>query len=715
MSVNGIYLKDFAPCVRILDQAVRMAIADEEPGNLVRQHTATIENELRGAGVSLERAHELACARVIGSEPGGGGARLVWFLPRSGTWQERSEINELWRTMRTHVYTGKLWGARLPELHDKIYAGTEGVISNWSDNLLSPLTNHHYPEEAGGLAMSVQWITGKKPDVSVFDLRRRENAGAIGLEEVLSLELRSVALNKEWIRGQMVHGYIGATQFMQIVDNSFQWEAVRQGAIWPGAWDKITDVYVRDSLGLGLREWFDKANPFAFQELTATLLEASRKGYWAADPTTVRQLATAHAESVARFGHGAGPYAGGNLKLRGYLSDALNRPEDEGLRTAYLTKVNDAEKVPEGPRVTQSRPAEEPSLTAGTEAPAVHADKPAASGEAMASEARKSLGTHRVSGRGTRGRSASDRVPVEAGHLEGALIPKRGLMSNNSVKTGMAASANHIVAKRTPLSGAQAFTLIEVLVVVAIIALLISILLPSLSVAREHSAQSVCLSNLRQFGLAMEMYLNQYGCFVPVTSEKGEYGRWLRLLDNVRSDKNQAKRSALVMAGTCPTVPDRARALQLTSHKMDRDIAYGYNYIYLGDSRWLYKPGLKGRFPVRGFEIKAPARTIAIADSDGTGGWCPAPDPYAPEAANPNAIGHHGFMIDPPALPSDVTTGPAFDPTKCTLSTKPGYARVSDRHRGTASVLYVEGHAAKVRRELLEKNNAPWNGLRAEP
>ncbi len=55
---------------------------------------------------------------------------------------------------------------------------------------------------------------------------------------------------------------------------------------------------------------------------------------------------------------------------------------------------------------------------------------------------------------------------------------------------------------------APAFTLIEILVVVAIIALLVAILLPSLQRAREQAKIALCLSNLRSLGVAASAYLN---------------------------------------------------------------------------------------------------------------------------------------------------------------------------------------------------------------
>jgi len=62
---------------------------------------------------------------------------------------------------------------------------------------------------------------------------------------------------------------------------------------------------------------------------------------------------------------------------------------------------------------------------------------------------------------------------------------------------------------------ATAFTLIEVLVVISIISLLVAILLPALRKAKSAARQAVCMSNLRQNGVAIRSYADEFRSWLP--------------------------------------------------------------------------------------------------------------------------------------------------------------------------------------------------------
>jgi prepilin-type N-terminal cleavage/methylation domain-containing protein len=61
----------------------------------------------------------------------------------------------------------------------------------------------------------------------------------------------------------------------------------------------------------------------------------------------------------------------------------------------------------------------------------------------------------------------------------------------------------------------HAFTLVELLVVVGIIAVLVSILMPSLTRAREAAMSVQCKSNLRQLQLTWQMYMDEVKHVIP--------------------------------------------------------------------------------------------------------------------------------------------------------------------------------------------------------
>src|SRR5205085_170113 len=75
-----------------------------------------------------------------------------------------------------------------------------------------------------------------------------------------------------------------------------------------------------------------------------------------------------------------------------------------------------------------------------------------------------------------------------------------------------------------------AFTLVELLVVIGIIALLIGFLMPALTRAREQSKATVCLSNMRQIGLGVVMYANTNRGYFPQNAHAGANQSWLDTL-----------------------------------------------------------------------------------------------------------------------------------------------------------------------------------------
>jgi len=72
------------------------------------------------------------------------------------------------------------------------------------------------------------------------------------------------------------------------------------------------------------------------------------------------------------------------------------------------------------------------------------------------------------------------------------------------------------------------FTLVELLVVIGIIAVLIGILLPSLSKARQAAARTKCLSNIRQLAMGVVMYTQENNGFFPWVGNNGPNGTFAK-------------------------------------------------------------------------------------------------------------------------------------------------------------------------------------------
>ena len=86
--------------------------------------------------------------------------------------------------------------------------------------------------------------------------------------------------------------------------------------------------------------------------------------------------------------------------------------------------------------------------------------------------------------------------------------------------------------KKSVLKG---FTLIELLVVIAIIAILAAILFPVFAQAREKARQSTCLSNLKQLGLALGMYVDDFDETFPCVHRDAQCAYYVYLDNDVRA------------------------------------------------------------------------------------------------------------------------------------------------------------------------------------
>ncbi|QKS01191.1 cobaltochelatase subunit CobN [Sphingomonas sp. CL5.1] len=315
----------FSNLTRLMDEAVQKVKALDEADNQVRQHYLATKAALVAKGVDAREADRMAGVRIFDEPPGHYDLNTSAIVARSGSWDsEAGFANDYIRKMG-NGYGNGYWGQPMPDVFRMALSGTDTAVHSSSTALYGALDNDDMFMYLGGLAAAIRNVDGKTPETLIADSRDPGKPAMRTLDEFIGREFRSRYVNPTWIRGMQKEGYAGAGAMREFVEYLWGWKATVPDSIDDRMWQQTYETYVEDSQRLGMKQFFERKSPFAYQDITARMIETIRKDYWKADARTRATLVREYLESVAAHGVNCTDVSCGNARLLRYVMEQAAR------------------------------------------------------------------------------------------------------------------------------------------------------------------------------------------------------------------------------------------------------------------------------------------------------------------------------------------------------------------------------------------------------
>lgn len=311
----------------LISKAVEMAASSKNDkfDNYVATSTVETEKALVDEGISPKDAREMSTMRVFGGVNGMYGTGIQEMITAGDKWDNEKEIADTYINNMSAVYgSDKNWGQYKTGLLRAVLANTDVVVQPRQSNTWGALSLDHVYEFMGGMNLAVRNVTGKDPDAYFADYRNHNNVRMQELKEAIGVEGRTTIFNPAYIKEVMKGGASSASQITEVVTNTYGWNVTKPDVIDNEMWNKIYDVYVKDSYNLGTQKFFEKENPSALQEITAVMMETARKGMWKATDRQLADVAQLHTNLVKSYGARGAGFSGSNVKLQQFIAGKVS-------------------------------------------------------------------------------------------------------------------------------------------------------------------------------------------------------------------------------------------------------------------------------------------------------------------------------------------------------------------------------------------------------